>query len=55
MKRVRFSELFLFVAVLVFIASGRNIYSSVFLMLASAYMLIDVVPKLWRRWNDAKR
>lgn len=55
MKRVRFSELFLFVALLIFVASGRNMYSSVFLMLASAYMLIDVVPKIWRWWKDAKR
>lgn len=55
MKRVRFSELFLFAAIVIFIAAGRNIYSSILLMLASAYMIIDVLPKLWRRWKDAKR
>lgn len=55
MKRVRFSELFLFVAVVIFIASGRNVYSCVILMLASLYLLIDVVPKIWRWWRDAKR
>ena len=38
MKRIRFSELFLFAAIVIFFGSGKNIYSSVLLMLASAYM-----------------
>lgn len=58
MKRLRFSELFLLAAVIIFAAS-RNIYTSIILMLASVYMLIDVIPKLWREWKelreDAKR
>ena len=55
MKRVRFSELFLFAAIVIFIAAGRNVYSSILLMLASVYMIIDVLPRLWRWWENAKR
>lgn len=55
MKRVRFSELFLLAAVVIFVASGKSIYSSILLMLASVYLFVDVVTKLWRRWRDAKR
>ena len=55
MKRVKFSELFLFVSVVIFVVRDRDIYSSALLILASIYMLTEVVPKLWKRWLDAKR
>ena len=55
MKRVRFSELFLLAAVVIFIASGRNMYSSVLLMFAAVYMMVDLGVRLWRRWRDADR
>lgn len=54
MKRLRFSELFLLAAAVIFMVS-RNIYTSIILMLASVYMMIDVIPKLWKEWRkDAK-
>lgn len=56
MKRIRFSELFLFATIVIFFGSGKNIYSSVLLMLASVYMMIDVASELKkRRDNDAGR
>lgn len=48
MKRIKFREIFLLFAVVSFIASDRNIYSTILLILASVYLLIDVVPKLWK-------
>lgn len=53
MKRLRFSDLFLLAAVIIFAAS-RNIYTSIILMFASVYMLIDVVPKFWREWKELR-
>jgi hypothetical protein len=52
MKRIRFSELFLFVTIVIFFGSGKNIYSSVLLMLASVYMMIDVASELKKRRDD---
>lgn len=52
MKRIRFSELFLFAAIVIFFGSGKNIYSSVLLMLASAYMMIDIASELKKRRED---
>ena len=45
MKRIKFNNLFLITALIIFVAH-RNIYTSVLLMLASINMLIDVIPKL---------
>lgn len=45
---------FLAVSILIFIVTKRNIYGSIILMCASLYMLVDVVPKLWRCKEDAK-
>lgn len=55
MKRVRFSELFLLAAIIIFVASERNIYSSVLLVFASVYMIVDIVAKLRGGKDDAKR
>ena len=52
MKRIRFSELFLFATIVIFFGSGKNIYSSVLLMLASVYMMIDVASELKKRRDD---
>ena len=49
MKRIRFSELFLFVAIVIFFGSGKNIYGSIILMLASVYMMVDVTSRLKKR------
>lgn len=53
MKRLRFSELFLLAAVVIFTVS-RNIYTSIILMTASVNMMIDVAPKLWREWKELR-
>ena len=48
MKREKFSEIFLIVAIIIFVGRKHDIYSSVMLILASIFMLIDVIPKLWK-------
>ena len=55
MKRLRFSELFWTAAVIIFIAMDRDIYSSMILTLASAYLAVDVLARIRRRRNDAQR
>lgn len=54
MKRIRFSELFLLAAIVIFYGTGKNLYASILLVLSSAYMIIDVVSLLWRE-RHAKR
>ena len=51
MKRVKFRELFLLFAVVSFVVSDRDIYSTILLILSSVYLLMDVVPKLWKEWK----
>lgn len=48
MEREKFSKLFLFVAFLIFIGTNRNIYSSIILILASLFMLVDTIIELWK-------
>ena len=55
MKRIKFETVFLAAAVVIFIASKRSALSSILLMLASAYMIFDVVFKYAKERNDAKR
>ena len=55
MKRFRFSELFWISAVIIFIAAGRDIYSSIIMTLASVYLAVDVISELWRTRRDATR
>lgn len=55
MKRIKFETIFLAATVVIFIASKRSTISSVLLMLASAYMIFDVVFKYAKERNDAKR
>lgn len=45
MKRLRFSELFLLASVVIYIASEKGIFTSILLMLASVYMIIDTIRK----------
>lgn len=53
--KIKFNEIFLIVAWVIFIASKRNAMSSIILMAAGLYELCYVVPKL-RRWiRDARR
>ncbi len=54
MKRVKFRELFLLFAVVSFVASDRDIYSTILLILSSVYLLMDVVPKLWKEWKKCR-
>ena len=49
MKSTKFNVLFVIAAWIIFIASGRNIYASVILMCAGAYMLVDVIGRLMKR------
>lgn len=55
MKRKKFGTLFLVAAVILFIALEKNVVSSVILMLASLYMLCEVIPQIWRFIKDAHR
>ena len=55
MKRIKFETVFLAAAVVIFIASKRSALSSILLMLASAYMIFDVLFKYAKERNDAKR
>ena len=48
MTNLNFREIFSFAAIVIFIASDQDIYSSILLMCASAYMIVDLVPKLWK-------
>ncbi len=45
MKRLRFSELFLLASLVIYIASEKGIFTSILLMLASVYMIIDAIQK----------
>ena len=54
MKRTTFGRLFLIMAVINFVASGRSKYASMFLVLASLYMLADVLPRLWKEWKKCQ-
>lgn len=40
--------MFLFASFIIFIATSRNVYTSILLMLASAYSLVDLIPQLWK-------
>ena len=55
MKSEKFGMWFLLVAVVLFIASGRNMVSSIILILAALYVICEVIPKLWRWIKDANR
>lgn len=37
------------------IASGKNIYSTILLILASVYLLIDIIPRLWKEWKKCQK
>lgn len=54
MENLNFRELFLFSAIVIFIASHQDIYSSILLICASAYMIVDLVPKLWEMRKGSK-
>ncbi len=43
MKRERFSGIFLLTAFIIFLASNRNLYSSILLMCAAVYRIIDLI------------
>jgi hypothetical protein len=56
MKRENFSVIFLTVAIIIFIGRNQDIYSSIILILASVFLLLDVIPKLWKEIKkNAKR
>ena len=55
MKRIKFETVFLAAAVVIFIAAKRSALSSILLMLASAYMIFDVVFEYAKERNNAKR
>lgn len=41
--KLKFRHLFLIVAYIIFIGAGRDVYSSIILMLAGLYELVDVL------------
>ncbi len=55
MTNLNFHEMFLFAAIVIFIASDQDIYSSILLMCASAYMIVDLVPKLWKMRKSSEK
>lgn len=56
MKRIRFSEVFLVAAIIIYAAARRNAYASVILIMASIYMLVDVAYKIRKEWkNNGKK
>ena len=55
MKRLKFGDYFLLAAVIMWIAAERNAYSSILLILASAFEIVTVVPQLWKEWKHADR
>lgn len=53
--KIRFREMFLVAAWVIFIASKGNVTSSIIMMAAGLYELIYIVPKLRRCIKDASR
>ncbi len=51
MDRLKFRNLFLMFAIIFFVGSRGNIYSSIMLILASVYTLVEIIPELLRRWR----
>ncbi len=49
MKSIKFEILFLVASWVIFIATNGNLYSSVLLLCAGAYMAIQVVSRIRRR------
>ncbi|MCM1172093.1 MAG: hypothetical protein NC393_08185 [Clostridium sp.] len=47
MKRISFGTIFLTAAIIIFLARSRDIASSIILMLASLYQIIDII-KEWK-------
>ena len=45
MKRERFSGIFLLTVFIIFLASNRNLYSSILLMCAAVYRIIDIMER----------
>jgi len=54
MKKISFETLFLLFSVLLAISTDWAIYSSIIVICASLFMLVDVVPKLWRFYHASK-
>ncbi len=55
MKINKFNEVFLLVAIIIFVGAKGNVWSSILLILAAIWMMIDVIPKLWKELRNAKR
>ena len=53
---IRFSEVFLVAAIIIYAASRHNAYASVILIMASIYMVVDVAYKIRKEWkNNGKK
>ena len=37
-----------------FFATGRSVVGSIVLALSALYVLIDTVPRIWRRWKKCR-
>lgn len=48
MKSIKFSEMFLLSAWVIFIGTERSIAGSLLMMAAGAYEMAHVIPKLWK-------
>ena len=54
MKRIRFDELFLLSAIVIFIGTRKSIAGSILLMLASLNMLVYVIPRIVKVMRHSK-
>lgn len=50
----RFSIYFLIAAWVMFIASDKGVFPSIFLMCAGAYVLAEIIPVIWRKWKRCR-
>ena len=55
MKRIRFDELFLVSAIVIFIGTRKSITGSILLMLASLNMLVYVIPRIVKVLRHGKK
>lgn len=42
-------------AVVIWLAAGKDVFSSILLMLASAFEIVSIVPRMWKEWKHAGR
>lgn len=55
MKSMNFAKIFLLAAVVIYLASGRGIFGSIILILASLFYLVELISKIWKvKGKDGK-